>query len=100
MLVANYPLRAHQLTRERGGEHYPMRVLTPTIKCVREPVKRGVEVLACILSIRGGAYVAVSKRGIRHDTLNLFDARTGLDTNRKSQMRSVGSMDQDGIVNG
>lgn len=30
--------------------------------------------LACILAIAAVAYVAVSKWGIRHDTLNLFDA--------------------------
>ena len=37
-------------------------------------MKRGVAVLACILAITAVAYVAVSKWGIRHETLNLFDA--------------------------
>ena len=37
-------------------------------------MKRGVAVLACILAVTAVAYVAVSKWGIRHETLNLFDA--------------------------
>lgn len=37
-------------------------------------MKRGIAVLACILAITAVAYIAVSKWGIRHEALNLFDA--------------------------
>jgi dienelactone hydrolase len=37
-------------------------------------MKRGIAVLACICALAGGAYFAVSKWGIRHETLNLFDS--------------------------
>lgn len=37
-------------------------------------MKRGIVVLACILAITAVAYIAVSKWGIRHEALNLFDA--------------------------
>ena len=37
-------------------------------------MKRGIAVLACILAITAIAYIAVSKWGIRHEALNLFDA--------------------------
>jgi hypothetical protein len=37
-------------------------------------MKRAVAVLACICIVTGGLYVAVSKWGIRHETLDLFDA--------------------------
>jgi hypothetical protein len=37
-------------------------------------MKRGIAVLACACAVAGGAYFAISKWGIRHDTLNLFDA--------------------------
>lgn len=36
-------------------------------------MKRGIAVLACILAITSVAYLAISKWGIRHETLNLFD---------------------------
>jgi hypothetical protein len=36
-------------------------------------MKRGIAVLACICALAGGGYFAVSKWGIRHETLNLFD---------------------------
>jgi Chlorophyllase enzyme len=39
-----------------------------------ETMKRGIAVLACICALAGGVYFAVSKWGIRHETLNLFDS--------------------------
>ena len=36
-------------------------------------MKRGIAVLACVCALTGGVYFAVSKWGIRHETLNLFD---------------------------
>ena len=36
-------------------------------------MKRGIAVLACVLALAGSAYFAISKWGIRHETLNLFD---------------------------
>jgi hypothetical protein len=39
-----------------------------------ETMKRGIAVLACACAVAGGAYFAISKWGIRHETLNLFDA--------------------------
>ena len=37
-------------------------------------MKRGIAVLACVCALTGGVYFAISKWGIRHETLNLFDA--------------------------
>jgi hypothetical protein len=37
-------------------------------------MKRGIAVLTCVCAVAGTAYFAVSKWGIRHETLNLFDA--------------------------
>jgi alpha/beta hydrolase fold len=37
-------------------------------------MKRGIAVLTCVCAVAGIAYFAVSKWGIRHETLNLFDA--------------------------
>jgi hypothetical protein len=37
-------------------------------------MKRGIAVLACVCALAGGIYFAVSKWGIRHETLNFFDA--------------------------
>ena len=37
-------------------------------------MKRGIAVLACICAFAGGMYLAVSRWGIRHETLNLFDS--------------------------
>jgi hypothetical protein len=39
-----------------------------------ETMKRGIAVLACVCAVTGAAYFAISKWGIRHETLNLFDA--------------------------
>jgi hypothetical protein len=39
-----------------------------------ETMKRGIAVLACVCAVAGAAYFGVSKWGIRHETLNLFDA--------------------------
>ena len=36
-------------------------------------MRRGLAVLACLCAISGCAYYAVSHRGIRHETLNLYD---------------------------
>jgi predicted esterase len=38
-----------------------------------ETMKRGITVLLCVFAIAGALYFAVSKWGIRHETLNLFD---------------------------
>ena len=38
-----------------------------------ETMKRGIAVLACVCVFAGGLYFAISKWGIRHDTLDLFD---------------------------
>ena len=37
-------------------------------------MKRGIAVLTCVCLLTGGVYFAISKWGIRHETLNLFDA--------------------------
>ena len=37
-------------------------------------MKRGIAVLACLCVIAGALYFAISKWGIRHEALNLFDA--------------------------
>jgi hypothetical protein len=39
-----------------------------------ETMKRGIAVLACVGAVAAGAYFAISKWGIRHDALDLFDA--------------------------
>ena len=36
-------------------------------------MKRGIAVLICVCALTGAVYFAVSKWGIRHETLNLFD---------------------------
>src|SRR5674476_188997 len=37
-------------------------------------MKRGIAVLACVCALTGAVYFGVSRWGIRHETLNLFDA--------------------------
>ena len=37
-------------------------------------MKRGLIVLGCVCALIGGVYSAISKWGIRHEELNLFDA--------------------------
>ena len=37
-------------------------------------MKRGITVLACVCALAGGVYFSISKWGIRHETLDLFDA--------------------------
>src|SRR6201993_4319439 len=37
-------------------------------------MKRGIAVLICVCALVGAVYFAISKWGIRHETLNLFDA--------------------------
>ena len=37
-------------------------------------MKRGLGVLACVCAVMGATYFAISKWGIRHEQLNLFDA--------------------------
>jgi alpha/beta hydrolase fold len=39
-----------------------------------ETMKRAIAVLACVCALAAGVYFAVSKWGIRHETLDLFDA--------------------------
>jgi hypothetical protein len=36
-------------------------------------MKRGIAVLVCVCALTGSVYFAISKWGIRHETLNLFD---------------------------
>jgi hypothetical protein len=37
-------------------------------------MKRGITVFVCLCALSAAAYSAVSKWGIRHETLNLVDA--------------------------
>jgi hypothetical protein len=37
-------------------------------------MRRGIVVLACVCALAAGVYFAISKWGIRHETLDLFDA--------------------------
>ena len=37
-------------------------------------MKKAIAVLACVCALTGGVYFAISKWGIRHETLNLLDA--------------------------
>ena len=37
-------------------------------------MKRGIAVLACVCALTGAVYFSISKWGIRHETLNLFDS--------------------------
>jgi alpha/beta hydrolase fold len=37
-------------------------------------MKRGIVVLSCVCALTGGVYFGISKWGIRHETLDLFDA--------------------------
>src|SRR6202790_3773100 len=37
-------------------------------------MKRGIAVLACVCALTAGVYFAISRWGIRHETLNFFDA--------------------------
>jgi hypothetical protein len=39
-----------------------------------ETMRRGIAVLACVCALTAGVYFATSKWGIRHETLNFFDA--------------------------
>jgi dienelactone hydrolase len=39
-----------------------------------ETMRRGIAVLACVCALAAGVYFAMSKWGIRHETLNFFDA--------------------------
>jgi hypothetical protein len=38
-----------------------------------EPMRRGITVLACVCALLGASYFAISKWGIRHESLSLFD---------------------------
>src|SRR4030081_4171935 len=37
-------------------------------------MRRGIAALGCVCALAAGVYFAISKWGIRHETLNLFDA--------------------------
>ena len=37
-------------------------------------MKRGIAVLVCLCALSGAAYYAISKWGVQHETLNLFDS--------------------------
>src|SRR6202030_4611012 len=37
-------------------------------------MKRGIAVLACVCALAGTVFFGISKWGIRHETLNVFDA--------------------------
>jgi hypothetical protein len=39
-----------------------------------ETMRRGIAVLACVCALTAGVYFVISKWGIRHETLNFFDA--------------------------
>jgi hypothetical protein len=41
---------------------------------IEETMKRGFAVLACVCLLTAAVYLTISKWGIRHETLNLFDA--------------------------
>jgi hypothetical protein len=41
---------------------------------IEETMKRGIAVLACVCLLAAAVYLTISKWGIRHETLNLFDA--------------------------
>ena len=62
----------------RGGARLAaIAFATPSIESEvigMETMKRGIAVLACVCALTGAVYFAVSKWGIRHETLNLFDA--------------------------
>jgi alpha/beta hydrolase family protein len=47
----------------------------PTIAVAGEAMKRGLIILACTCIAMGVGYFSISKWAIRHETLNLFDAR-------------------------
>lgn len=36
-------------------------------------MKRGIAILTCLCALAGAAYFGISKWGIRHETLSLFD---------------------------
>jgi hypothetical protein len=40
-------------------------------------MKRAFAIAACVCALIGGVYFAASKWAIRHETLDLFDARAG-----------------------
>jgi hypothetical protein len=43
-------------------------------KSIEETMRRGITVLVCVCLLAAGVYFAISKWGIRHETLDLFDA--------------------------
>jgi hypothetical protein len=43
-------------------------------KPIEETMRRGITVLVCVCLLAAGVYFAISKWGIRHETLDLFDA--------------------------
>src|SRR6202166_277268 len=64
------------LIRARRPRPRRSRVSTPSVKSKMsgmETMKRGIAVLLCVCALTGAVYFAVSKWGIRHETLNLFD---------------------------
>src|ERR1700731_4689436 len=64
------------LIRARRPQPRRSRVYTPSVESKvigTETMKRGIAVLACVCALTGGVYYGISKWGIRHDTLDLFD---------------------------
>src|ERR1700688_3745739 len=64
------------LIRARRPRPRRSRVSTPSVESKvigMETMKRGIAVLLCVCALTGAVYFAVSKWGIRHETLNLFD---------------------------
>src|SRR6202045_4827193 len=55
---------------------HPLHVSTPSVKSkvIEETMKRGIAVLACVCALTAGVYFAISRWGVRHETLNFFDA--------------------------
>src|ERR1700683_3713165 len=64
------------LIRARRPQPRRSRVSTPSVESKvigMETMKRGIAVLLCVCALTGAVYFAVSKWGIQHETLNLFD---------------------------
>jgi hypothetical protein len=61
-----------------------------------EAMKRGLAVLACLFALTGAVYCAVSKWGIRHETIEMFDAARQRPVSVDLAVRSDYEMKADG----
>src|SRR6204780_631702 len=64
------------LIRARRPQPRRSRVYTPSVESKvigTETMKRGIAVLTCVCALTGAVYFGISKWGIQHETLNLFD---------------------------